>query len=270
MKSKFPSKRIILVTAVLGLLVFLHWLNWLNPVERALAWAFNPVRTAVHRAGVAVNGLFSEHQDIQSYEALVEQLQEDNKNLLEANARLRLLEEENQALREHLLFQHKSGREFIMANIIARGDIGTAQQRMESLTIDKGSDDGLYEGLAVLSGQGTIIGKIDQVSPQNAEVLLTNHRDCRLAAKLTDSEKTSGIVQGDLGLTLKMEFIPQSTELESGTLVVSSGLESSIPAGLVIGRVSEIFKENNELWQEAIIEPLVDPADLLVVSVLMP
>ena len=157
-----------------------------------------------------------------------------------------------------------------MANIISRGDIGTTQQRMGMITIDKGSQDGIQAGLAVLSGAGTIVGKVSRIGLNISEVLLLNNRDCKLATKLLNAERTNGIVQGDLGLTLKMEFIPQSIELTQDTLVVSSGLEATIPAGLVIGKIVKVFKENNELWQQAIVEPLVDPTNLLMVSVIIP
>jgi len=43
-----------------------------------------------------------------------------------------------------------------------------------------------------------------------------------------------------------------------------------IPRDLVVGKVTQVDKENNELWQSATIEPIMDFNDLFVVSVLIP
>lgn len=99
---------------------------------------------------------------------------------------------------------------------------------------------------------------------------MTNNSDCKLAATILGDTKTNGITAGDLGLTIKMDFIPQTVIIKPGDLVVTSGLEDAIPRGLVIGKVSTVTKESNDLWQSAVIEPLINPDDLIIISVLLP
>ena len=65
-----------------------------------------------------------------------------------------------------------------------------------------------------------------------------------------------------------MDFIAQDEEISTGDLVISSGLEENIPRGLVIGEVSKINSDSNEIWKSVVIEPLVDFDDLIIVSVL--
>jgi rod shape-determining protein MreC len=67
-----------------------------------------------------------------------------------------------------------------------------------------------------------------------------------------------------------MNFIPQSAEISLDDVVVTSGLEQYIPRGLIIGKIIEVTKDNNELWQNAVIESTVDSEDLVIVSVLLP
>jgi rod shape-determining protein MreC len=69
---------------------------------------------------------------------------------------------------------------------------------------------------------------------------------------------------------MKMSFIPQSAVIKPGDSVVTSGLEEAIPRGLVIGKVLEVKSESNAMWQTAVIEPLISPDDLIIVSVLLP
>jgi len=52
--------------------------------------------------------------------------------------------------------------------------------------------------------------------------------------------------------------------------VVTSGLEEKIPGGLVIGKVTKVNSDSNEVWQSADIEPLIDFDHLTMVSILLP
>ena len=91
-----------------------------------------------------------------------------------------------------------------------------------------------------------------------------------MAATVLNQEGTGGITEGDLGLTLKMGFIPQSKNIKKDDIVVTSGLEYLIPRGLALGRIIEVSKDNNELWQNAVIESMADNDNLVIVSVLLP
>ena len=164
-----------------------------------------------------------------------------------------------------------------MANIISRGELEGEPEDSQSIVIDKGSRDGLFAGLAVVSssslgdtGQGIIIGKVVNVKDNLAEIYLVTNKNYKLAAAILGESKTSGIVAGELGLTIKMEFIPQTENIKPGDLVATSGLEQNIPRGLVIGRVTKVIKENNEVWQSAIIEPQIDLDSLSIVAILLP
>jgi rod shape-determining protein MreC len=192
-----------------------------------------------------------------------------NKNLVD-RAAIRLLEEENYALRESLGFLSRNKFEYQMANVVSRGGIGESLGRLETMTIDKGALDGLKPGLAVVSSGGLVVGKILEVKDSIALVLLSNNDNCKFAATILGGEKTSGIAHGELGLTMKMEFIPQALEVKENDIVVTSGLEEEIPRGLVIGRIKQANKENNELWQTAVIEPEYNVEDLNIISVVLP
>ncbi len=139
-----------------------------------------------------------------------------------------------------------------------------------SIIIDRGESDGLEKGLVVIDDKGVVVGKIVATKGKIAQVLLTNNPECKLAAKILNDANTSGITEGELGLTISMGFIPQTNEIRVNDIVVTSGLEEAIPRGLVIGRVTAVARESNELWQRALLEPLSDPNSLIIVSVLLP
>jgi cell shape-determining protein MreC len=85
-----------------------------------------------------------------------------------------------------------------------------------------------------------------------------------------NDQKTSGVVEGDLGLTIKMDFIPQAEKIKVDDIVVTSGLEKNIPRGLVIGKIIQVNSDSNEIWQKATVESLMNLEDLTIVSILPP
>jgi len=256
--------------AVIGLLIFLYFMGIFKTFEGLISAALSPVSAKLHVLSSDLRATYNEQTGKRDLLAEIEFLKERVNRLTEENARFMTTEEENKSLREHLGFLSKNEYKYVMANVISRGDIADAGSRTETITIDRGAKDGIYPGLGVVSSAGVIVGKVTEVKDNISQVYLTNNNKCKLAATALNIDNTSGVVEGELGLTIKMSFIPQNKEIKADDIVITSGLEQMIPRGLVIGAVLDVSKENNEVWQTAVIEPMLDPEDLVIVSVLIP
>jgi len=260
-------KRIIYLGAVIVLLIFLHYTKILSPVESVAQKTLNPFFSVFYnlssRLRVAYGGRANEKDRL----AMIDDLTASVNRLTAENAKLRIFEEENKTLRQQLNFVAKEKKRYQMANVISRGDGVSSGQ---TITLDRGEKDGIVIGLPVVTGEGFIAGKIIETKEHLSQACLINGGRCQLAATVQNDDKTIGLARGELGLTVKMEFIPQNEKLKVGDIVVTSGLEENIERGLIIGQVRQVNKENNELWQNASIEPLIDLNDLSVVSVLLP
>lgn len=267
---KINKKRIFLYLAVVGLLIFLYLLGLFRPLEGLVARGLNPIAERFYSFSSMVRSRYDEQTDKRDLSQVIAELENEVVRLTEKNAKFNMVEEENRLLRDKLRFFSGNEYRYVMANVISRGDLADIGGRTETIIIDKGSADGMYEGLAVVASKGTIVGKITEVKDSISMVDLTNNEKCKIAATILNEEKTTGITQGELGLIIRMEFIPQAEEIKADDIVVTSGLEQAIPRGLVIGKVTEVNKESNELWQTAKLETLVDPSDLVIVSVLIP
>ncbi|MDO8667809.1 MAG: rod shape-determining protein MreC [bacterium] len=270
-------KKYVYIVVALVLLLVLHYAKLLNPVESFLAKRLNPVFKIFYSLSSGLNRTYSDQTAKVDLAAKLKEAGVMINRLTAENVELKFLKEENLALRKQLNFLEKSGKRYLMANIISRGELEGEPADSRSVLIDKGLRDGLFAGLAVVSfvssgetSQGVIIGKIVNVKDNLSEIYLVTNKNCKLAAAILGEEKTSGIAAGELGLTIKMEFIPQTENIKAGDLVATSGLEQNIPRGLVIGRVTKVIKENNEVWQSATIEPQIDLASLSVISILLP
>jgi rod shape-determining protein MreC len=261
-------KKYILLPAAIGLLIFFHYLNFLNPIEEIVQKASRPALVGLYKISSYLRITFNTQTDKRDLIKLLREKEDEINGLLAENARLKSLEEENEILRQYLKFFKEEKKPFVLASIIFRGGF-TSNNLEKNIIIDKGSADGIKEEVAVLDDQGVIIGKVTQIKNNLSEVCLITNAECKIAAKLQNNDKTAGIIKGEHGLTIKMEFVPQTEEVKEGDIVVTSGLEQSIPRGLVIGKVTKVDKVSNELWQSAIIEPLVDLDNLSIVAVLL-
>ncbi|MCK5211482.1 rod shape-determining protein MreC [Candidatus Parcubacteria bacterium] len=268
--TNLRKKHIVYIVALIGLLVFLYSIGALRPVERYLSRGLNPILSTIYSWGADINVAYDEQTSKVDLWQQINDLQAETNQLISENVELKVVEEENAILREYLNFFDDHGYEHILSRVISRGDITNVTGRTESILIDKGSADGLVIGLAVVDEQGIVVGKIAAVKESSSLVRLVNNRQCKLAASVLGNEVSNGVTEGELGLTIKMNFIPQEVEIKKDDIVVTSGLEETIPRGLVIGKVLEVNKENNELWQSAQITPLMDTNNLLIVSVIKP
>ncbi|MDP2631520.1 MAG: rod shape-determining protein MreC [Candidatus Uhrbacteria bacterium] len=179
---------------------------------------------------------------------------------------------ENVLLRQHLneleyllAYSEQISYKSTAARVIAR-----SHESRESILIDKGSNEGIREGLAVVIESGHIVGVVSEVKSFSSVVTLISDIQSSIPAAILGDSKTIGIVEGQKGYLMKMEFIPQGVELNVNDVVVTSGLDEEIPSGFIIGLVSEIIKDETALFQQVMIEALYTSDDFLNVLVIDP
>jgi len=153
----------------------------------------------------------------------------------------------------------------VAANILANSP-GDDKQ----FFIDRGSEDGIRNGLAVVIEEASIIGVVTQTQPERSLITLLQHENSSIPAKISSDISTSGLIEGSGGFLLNMNYVPQTEKLFIADVVVTSGLGSDIPQGLIIGTISEIITEATSPFQQARITPLFDGTMYSAVLVLDP
>lgn len=186
--------------------------------------------------------------------------------LVVENARLRIQAQEAEELRGLLSHRERSRQRLEPARIIGRsGDLA-----IQAVMIDRGSDDGIAPGMAVIVGDGFYIGTVRKTAPRTAVVLLALDGRNRVAAAIQNGSRTVGYVEGGRGLGMALRLIPQDEQIESGQLVVTSGLDPAVPRGLIIGRVERVSREPQEPFQTAIVSQVVAAERNATVAVVIP
>lgn len=268
---KFFRKKnpILIFLAVFILLIILYTLGLLRTGENFVVNSSKPLAENFYRWGKIFNNTPLEQDSPEQLAARIDELMKEVAALTVISANQKELVEENKKLRSQLDFLETNNYRAVAAEVIARESLLEGIEEGQDLIINKGSRDGIALGQGVVSEEGLIIGKIIEVKDTSAKACLTTSSGCRLAATIQNESRTQGLTDGDLGLTIRMDYIPQLEKLTLGDTIITSGLGDKIPRGLVIGKISEIRNESNEVWQNATIEPLINLNNILVVSVII-
>jgi rod shape-determining protein MreC len=134
------------------------------------------------------------------------------------------------------------------------------------IIIDHGSDDGIRYGMPVVTQQG-LVGKVDAVTATAARVQLITDAGSVVNITLKNANVT-GQVAGSVTGDLSLQLVSTTATLTEGDLAITSGLGGSFPANIVVGQILSPTKTENELFQSAIVQPVVDFSNLQAVLVI--
>jgi len=137
---------------------------------------------------------------------------------------------------------------------------------MHYVIIDHGSDSGIRHGMPVVTDQG-LVGRVDAVTSKAARIQLITDPGSIMNVKL-ESLGVDGQISGSLTGETSLEMIPQNIDLQPGEIILSSGLGGSYPPNLLIGQVINVIKRETDLFQSAVIQPVVDFSNLNAVLVI--
>ncbi|OIO08344.1 rod shape-determining protein MreC [Candidatus Falkowbacteria bacterium CG_4_10_14_0_2_um_filter_41_15] len=258
------------IIVVAGLLIFLHFIGVLSPLERLTVKVSQPIFNKLYSLGSDWRKDYNQKNSQVDLNAKVNDLENELGTLVVANARLKDLENENQKLREYLNFFSQQQMNYILAKVTSQENFLDSVKYGQNIIINQGSVNNLIPGLVVINGQGVVVGKVLEVKENSARVCLLINNSCKLVVSILNQNRTIGVTEGNLGLTVKINFVGQTEKINQGDIVVTSGLEKDIPAGLVLGRVSQINNNENDVWQNINVEPLVNFDNLGIVSVVLP
>jgi len=264
MLAQKTKKIILLSAAAFGLLLFLHFTRIISPLENLTVIVTKPILSQIFKVS---NSLGNYYNELKSKRALVSennQLKEQLVKMQKSQSLCLAEKEENSFLRGQLNFTDSNKFDSKIARVIGKS-IDYAQN---SILIDAGENQGLQIGQPVVAENGLFIGKITKVNKYSSLVLLVNDDLSKVAAKIQNQAKTGGVLEGEYGLGIRMKFIPKTDEVMPGDLVVTSGLEKLVPAGILVGEVERITNEPEALFQQASIKSLLDFNKIYLVNVI--
>jgi rod shape-determining protein MreC len=223
----------------------------ITPFEKTIVWLQNGSGN-LWREYVYLRGVRQENRDLKMQ---IEQLRLE---------RVRLSEDAEQARRLQglLAFKEQYVSKTVAAQVI--GSSGSEQSR--SIFIDKGSDDGLANDMAVITAQG-VVGKILHVFGSTAQVLLINDQSSGVGAILEKS-RIQGVLKGTPLGDVVLERVMSDESVTPGEEVLTSGGDLIFPKGLPVGTVTKVNR-TAEAFLSIQIKPAVSLSKLEEVLVVM-
>lgn len=162
-----------------------------------------------------------------------------------------------------------SDYEKVNANVISR----SPDNWQDTLVVDIGTNDGIAVNMAVMA-KGGLVGRVIEVSRNTSKVeLLTsdNQTSNHFPVKIVSKDGVSyGLLESyDEGT--KQVILTQITgdaAIKAGDSVQTSGLGGNSPANLIVGKVTEVKKDNTGLEREVYVKPNSEMYDISVVTVI--
>ena len=156
----------------------------------------------------------------------------------------------------------KPENKYVAASVIGRDP----SPFLSYIIIDHGSDNGIRTGMPVVTQQG-LVGKVDAVTATAARIQLISDAGSVVNITLKDA-KTDGQVAGSVTGDLSLKMISSSANVKEGDLAITNGLGGTYPSDIVVGQILAPSKGENDLFQSAAVQPVVDFTNLKAVLII--
>ena len=195
--------------------------------------------------------------------------------IYDTNNNVTVFKEENNALKKeikelkNLLELKNTNYKLKYASVISRN----TKDYFEEVIIDVGKKDGIKENLAVITKDG-LIGKIIKVTNKTSTVRLITSSNIynKISVNIeADNKSVTGIITSYDSLTnsLTIEGITENVNIQTGSLVTTTGLSDIYPSGILVGRVSRVMKDNFDLAYILKVEPTENLSSFHYVAVIV-
>jgi len=264
MKSNFSLNwQTIVVLLVAGGLIVMALSGFLNPVINN---TLSPLVSIQGWAASRFNALYeflTVPRDVATLRQRNAELENQVSNLQTQVIELQQQINEAQVLYALLDFaRERPENEYVASSVIGRDP----SPFLHYIIIDQGSDDGIRHGMPVVTEQG-LVGRIDAVTASASRVQLITDPNSVINIRLQRAQ-TEALLVGSLTGDVNLNMVPQDVNLQSGDLVLSSGLGANYPGDIVVGQVLTVRKQETDLFQSASVQPAVDFNNLRAVLVI--
>ncbi len=241
----------------------------IRDAQNGIGFAFRPIQSTLDSVASSIASIGTAINEIDRLRTDNEALRAEKARLEAENSRLAEFGRENELLTGMLQLRAGFELKTTAAAVIAR----ESSEFRRTVTLDKGSNEGIAVGDVVVANGGALAGRVTAVGPESATVVLLTDGASTVIGQLPSA--ATGEVEGHLADTLPMTQIDASAVIAVGDEVVTAGIElgsgvrSPYPKGLVIGQVVDLKRDANDVVQTAFLQPAADLDRLEYVLVIL-
>ncbi|MFP4606413.1 MAG: rod shape-determining protein MreC [Thiohalospira sp.] len=257
MKSLFvrgPSvtARLILVTLLsIALMAVDHRQNHLETIRGAVSTVIYPLQLAADVPASVVGALSSALTSQRDLRSELEELKRERLFLEAELQRMAALEAENERLRRLFESSRALDERLEIAEILSV-DLDPFSRQV---VLNKGSPQELYRGQPVLDRDG-VMGQLTHVGPVSSTAMLLTDPAHAIPVQINRTGRRAIAVGTGSAERLDVPYIPNNADIETGDLLVTSGLGGRFPSGYPVARVTNIEPRPGESYARVDAEPL--------------
>lgn len=252
-----------IIFLVMGGILVLAFGGYLGPASRQFSLVWIDIQTWISSRYLGFQDLVTAPRDIASLRARNTELETQVSQLQAQLIELQQRVNETEILAALVDFSRANPEStYRAASVIGRDP----SPFLHYIIINRGSNEGIRRGMPVVTNQG-LVGRIDAVIADAARVQLITDPGSAVNVYLQNAD-TSAMLLGSVTGDITLDMISQNVLVESGDLILTSGLGGGFPSDLVLGQVVTIRTLEFELFQQATVQPAVDFSRLEIVLVI--
>lgn len=259
LKNKFVAAFVAVTVGALGY-AFLSRADK-NFISDFANTVFVPIQGAVSRAVQPIDDFFTLLHEMKAYKAENDRLIAEITSLKREARSVDAYKTENERLKKLLgIKQELESCETTAARVVGVD----AENWFETITLDKGSRDGLEISDAVITADG-VVGQITDIGSNWARVSTILNPESALGIRVVRTGEI-GVAAGDSKLrkskSCKLSYLADNTTVVAGDILESSGYGGIYPPGLMLGKITEAKRDTIGRVEYAVVAPFVDFSDL--------
>ncbi len=228
-------------------------------LETVTFGAFAEVQRGASSAVSGVRNWWSDYLALQTVRQENVRLGQELSRMQIALQQERAMAQQSRTLEALLGLRSQSQLATVAATVIA----GSASPDFRTLTVDKGTTDGLSSDMAVIAPAG-VVGRVITPGARAARVQLVIDRNAAVGA-MVERSRAQGIAEGT-GAEMRLSYVSDAADLAVGDVVVTSGIDGIYPKGFVVGRIESV-ERGATAFGAITLRPAVDFSSLEAVLV---
>lgn len=209
----------------------------------SVLWEF--LYSPFYQAGEKIRNLYDVNQENRQLTLEIAELKVQTSMLFEQKV-------ENERLRRFLNLKTQTPLDVIPCEVVAR----EPHFQLTSLVVSAGSNSGVSKNMPVIDEHG-LVGKVIEVSSDRSVVQSLYDPGLEISA-VDQRSRIKGIASWKSGAIVELKYVSAVDDVQIGDLIVTSGLGSIYPAGLEIGTVTAVTKNESMLFKEIDIQTRAD------------
>lgn len=270
-----------------GLLIFIFILNIFSPVIKNSFYKISsPLEKTFWSAGVTSSGYINSIFNAGDLVNKNDELKNENQKLIAQIVSLQAINNANQAQSDVSTACLNKDFKLLMAEVIGLDG-------QDILSINKGADDGISEGMPVISQQNVLYGKVIKVYKNYSQVMLLSNKKSVINAKIQQTQpevaeeppteapatkqiidtisaaenppsiakpvaEIDGVVKGNGNSGIYLDLVPVDSTINQGDFLITSSLEKTFPKDLLIGKIIKVEKNDQKPFQQAEIQSFLN------------